>query len=842
MATTFQITDLRPNSYFDLNEAATDGVTLSLEGIQLFSRDKQPIFHVGSDGRQQMIACHEGARGASFMLNLGGTRNEAFNRLHRLNRWLERAIEAELNPDNSWPIYLKIKLDGSTNATIHRIQFGMTDPSGAVFTPFSAGDGSATKVWLWAVGVSLVLYPTGTLEDPYYMNNMLRNGAFDRWNAAGNEPYGWSTTAGGGTLAKAIYRNLIGRYSCRVTATAITEGLRSDLAAVPAYHLAVASVWVIVESGTWKLQLIDSGGTERAVLDDITAASLAAGTDVQDTAVDRAGNTWYQLRIAQVGADIATARTMYVAWNLQVDPGGSLVSWVDGFQLHTVEAENRFPDPHIQSFNDNTWGDFFRRGGNLGLMTVMQTTSANFDADGEFATTAGSLSVTFDTVTTADVSIRTVLMAPTRQDDTWTVKFWTRFVSDGNTSVKATLFDGADNVIQSKTWDDGFSGATASATGGDGVGWRLYVLTGTNSEAPGVYVQWEPTATGSGTSLQFYIDELFVYSGTGPVFNGAFISDWTMLNRNDYDDSNENRFNYFHMFNLPGDAPCRIKLNGYIVGADAARQLWIATAHEQRYPYIEHSYEAEESAGYWLSNTTARWTDTADAAVSGGNHNRFVSTSDTPTLTTGRDYIKMSIPDATRLEENHRWGARPLRVFVRARTNHIASANINFELATQNETVTRANAYRQFTAADVWEWIDLGPLLLHYNDDGLRTLHNVSGVLRIYVEADNTKTVDIDKVEFLPVPDGGYGRWRFYEFGTFGQYLLDGVNEQMTYLVDGTDIPTPYSGVYSFLPGHISHVVIVGTANSANVHTLGDKLDFTSVAIYPQTTHLLGTI
>ncbi len=841
MTHTFQITDLRKNSYFDLNEGATDGVQLSLENIQLFTRDKQPIFHVGSDGTQQMIACHEGARGASFAINLGGTRNTAFNRLHRLNRWLERAIEAELNPDNSWPIYLKIKLDGATNATVHRIQFGMTDPSGAVLTPFSAGAGTDTEIWLWMVGVTLVLYPTGTLENPYYMNNMLHNGAFDRWNAAETEPMGWEAVSGG-VLAKAIYRGLIGRFSCKVTAGANNRGIRSDSVPIPAGHLSILSAWVIVESGTWKLQ-IWSGG-ELVALQNVTAAALAANTGgiVQDTALDRAGNTWYLIKIAQV--DVTNDRNMFVRWTLQTGDTG--VSWIDGVQLHTVEAENRFPDPHIQSFGNGTpWGDFFRVSDSY--IAAGQDTDHHFDADGEFVATASGLVVTLSTLTSTAGHIRTVLMAPNRQDDSWMVRFWMRFVSDGATTLRATLYDGGDNVVDYVDITEETIAAVdvQSGTGGDTETWYQIQLDGTNSNAPGGYVKWEATATGSGADMSFYLDELFVYTGTGPVFNNAFISDWTMLNRNDYDDSNESRFNYFHLFNLPGDAPCRIKLTGYVVGADAARQIWLATAHEQRYPYIQHSYEAEEGDGYWTPNTGARWTDTTDgggATESGGSYNRFASTSDTPTLTAGRDYIKMSIPDATRLEENHRWGARPLRVFARARTSEKESAYINFELATQNETVTRANTYRTFTADDTWEWVDLGPLLLHYNDDGLRTAHNVSGVLRIYVECDNGETVDIDKVEFLPTPDGGYGRWRFYEFGTFGQFLLDGVKEEMTYLTDGTDIPTPYSGVYKFLPGHIAHVVIAGTANGSNAHTIGDKLDFTSVAIYPQTTHLLGTI
>jgi len=846
MALTFKLTDLRPNSEFDMAPTGSDpAVMLEIESLQMFSRDKQPLWHTGADGRQRMIQCHEGARGVSFQLIFRGSRDTAYNNLMRLNRWLELAIEAELNPQNSYPIYLEVKLDGATTATIHRVQFGVTDPSTTILTPVTAL--STTDAPLWLVNVALVLYPTGTQEQPYYLHNALSNGAFDRWNAAETEPYGWQVTSAGGTLAKATFKKLVGRFSCRVTTAANAEGLRADAVPVPAYHLALASVWVIIGSGTWKLQIFrgTGNGTEVIALDGLTAAVLAANTGsvVQDTAVDEAGNTWYQLRLAQVALN--TNQVMFVRW--VQDGAGSGQSWVDAFQLRTVEAENRFQDPHIVHFDRNTYGDFFLREGTAGLMTVVKTTSQNFDEDGQFVATASALSVTFDTVTVASVGIRTRVLTPNRQGDSWLCRFWMRFSSDGNTTLRYQLRDGADNVLDTVDVTEATIAATATAseTGGDAATWYLLELSGTNSAAPGVYLIMYPTATGSETSMVFYFDELFVYGSSGPTFHGAFISDNRVANRNDFDDSNETLFNYLHLFNLPGDAPCRIKARVDITSLSTdPRQFWLATAPETRYPYIQHSYEAEESGGYFTANTGARWTDDTGTPTgsSGGSKNVFLSTSDSDTVGTGRDYLYMSIPTATILEEIHRWGARPLRVFVRAQTTDIASAEMYFELATQNATVTRANRRTGFTANNTWEWLDLGPLHLYYTEDGVRTTHNVSAVLRIYATANNTKSVTVDKVEFLPVPDGGYGRWNFYEFGTVGQLLLDGQNEEMTYVLDGTEIHTPYSGVYAFAPGHIAHVLIFGTASSLGVHTLSDVFSIYSIEIYPQTTHLLGTI
>lgn len=847
MAITFKLTDLRTNSEYDLNPGGSDpDVLLVIESLQMGSRSKEPLWHTGSDGRQKMLICHEGARGCSFELIFRGSRDTAYNNLIRLNRWLELAIDGELNPQNSRPVYLRVKLEGATTATDHRVQFGMTDPSTTILTPITAPNGVDAP--LWRVGVSLVLYPTGGPAQPYYLHNALHNGAFDRWNAAGTEPYGWQATSAGGTLAKATFKKLVGRFSCRVEADTNNQGLRADAVPVPAYHLAIASVWVIVESGTWKLQIFrgTGNGTEMIVLEDITAAALTANTGsiVQDTAVDEAGNTWYQLKLAQV--TLHETQTMFVRWVLDGDDADS-VSWVDAFQLRTVEAENRFQDPHMMHFDRNTYGDFLVRTGGA-WSTVVQTTSANFDSDGEFVTTAAALSVTWDTVTSAAVSMRTQVLTPNRQNDSWLCRFWMRFVSDGNTTVRFQLRDGADNVLDTVDVTEETIGDvdTASATGGDTATWYLIELTGTNSSAPGVYLIFYPTATGSGASMQFYFDELYIYGSSGPTFHGAFISDWRLENRNDYSDSNETRFNYLHLFNLPGDAPCAIKVRGHVIsGLDTARQLWIATAPETRYPYIQHSYEAE-TTGSFTPNTDARWTDTgggAEATASGGTYNRFLSTTSGGSgLGYTLDYIYMSIPNATLLEEIHRWGSRPLRVFARARTEDAASAQVYFTLATQNSTITRTNRVVTFTASNVWEWLDLGPLHLYYTDDGVRTTHNVSAVLRIYAAAANTMHVDIDKVEFLPVPDGGYGVWRFYEFGTFGQYVLDGVKREMTYVLDGTEIVTPYSGVYEFMPGHVAHEVIFGTAKSTGEHTLGDIIDFSAIEIYPQTTHLLGTI
>lgn len=844
MAITFTLTDLRSNNEFDMrpDPSSDPEIMLSLESLQMFSRDKQPLWHVGADGRQRLIQCHEGARGVSFTLIFRGSRDTAYNNLMRLNRWLELAIESELNPQNSYPIYLKVKLEGATNATIHRVQFGVTDPSSTILNPVTIASGVDAP--LWEVGVALVLYPFGRSQLPYYLNNALHNGAFDRWNAAETEPYGWQATATGGTLAKATFKKLVGRFSCRVTTAANNEGLRADAVPVPAYHLAIASAWVIIGSGTWKLQIFrgTGAGTEMIALEDLTAAVLAANTGnvVQDTAVDEAGNTWYQIRVAQV--TLHETQTMFVRW--AQDGAGTGQSWIDAVQLRTVEAENRFQDPHFVHFDRNVWGDFMLNDG-ASHVSAGQDTDNHFDSNGEFVTTASSLGMTFDSSTSTAGFMRTRVLLPDRQGDSWVVRFWTKFYGDGDagTTILAGLFDGADNLIDSVEWDDTHATATATATGGDAATWKLYELTGTNSSAPGVYVKFYIDTTGTALeTLQLYIDELYVYSGTGPTFHGAFISDWRLENRNDFSDSAEEQYNYMHMFNLPGDGPCAIKLRGHVIsGVAVARQLWIAAAPETRYPYIQHSYEAEESAGSFTANTDARWTDTADAAASGGNYNRFLSTSDSDTLGTGRDYIYMSIPNATILEEIHRWSGRPLRVFARARTEH-SSGEMYFELATQNATVTRANRRQSFTAVNTWEWIDLGPLHLYYTEDGVRTTHNVSAVFRIYATANDTYHVDIDKVEFLPVPDGGYGRWRFYEFGTFGQYFLDGLNQEMTYVLDGTEIHTPYSGVYEFMPGHVAHMVIFGTAKATGEHSLTDIIDFTGVEIFPQTTHLLGTI
>ena len=187
-----------------------------------------------------------------------------------------------------------------------------------------------------------------------------------------------------------------------------------------------------------------------------------------------------------------------------------------------------------------------------------------------------------------------------------------------------------------------------------------------------------------------------------------------------------------------------------------------------------------------------------------------------------------------------------MRVFVRARTDAAtpSDSSVWFELATDDGNTTQANTAVAFTATDDWEWLDLGPLNLHYNLNAVGTAQTIAAgeTLRIWASAKTGEDIDIDVVYYLPVPAGGYGRWRFPGMQALSYFLVDGATETVARYVEGKDIYTPYDGVWEFTPGHVAHRVIMGVANGSNKHVITDEIKVRGLAIFPQTTGLLGTI
>lgn len=254
MTMTFSLTDLRGNNEFDL--LSGDAKAL-LTGVQLFTKDDRALWHVGSSGQSQLLDLMHGDRGAAFQVTLGGTVNEAYNKLAILERWINQANRAEFEDGRTWPVYLAVKMSTATNTTYNRIKYATLDTSGAVIHPVTNWTNNAIPVY----GATLVLslHP-GTTSEPVQLQNALVNGALQRWNDDKTAPLGWDEYTSA-TLTPVADRVLIGERACKVTVTATGRGIQSDLATVPAYHLAVGHMWISLDdgSGTWKLELVSTG-------------------------------------------------------------------------------------------------------------------------------------------------------------------------------------------------------------------------------------------------------------------------------------------------------------------------------------------------------------------------------------------------------------------------------------------------------------------------------------------------------------------------------------------------------------------------------------------------------
>lgn len=825
MTMIFSLTDLRGNNEFDL--LSGDAKAL-MSGVQLFTRDDRALWHIGSSGESQLLDLMPGDRGAAFQVTLGGTVNEAYNKLAILERWINQANEAEMGDGRTWPVYLAVKMSTATNTTYNRIKYATLDASGAVIHPVTNWTNNAIPVY----GATLVLslHP-GTTEEPVQLSNALVNGALQRWNDDKTAPLGWDeyTTA---TLTRVADRVLIGGVACKVTVTATGRGIQSDLATVPAYHLAVGHMWISLDngSGTWKLELVSTGGTVVASQTGITYAWAVA--NAEQTNVDRSGNNWYLVKVEQVIGDITVEKTMRLRLSETTNIGTDSV-YVNAGLIKTVEAISLPPSP------DNVKTSV---GAGFDDLTLDATTTTVATEDSNIFEGSSSYDITFNTSSGTDGLYQTVLFDRMKQGQLYTAKTWIRWIdgSDNSRMVSFQLLDGAGNVLDEIAFDDDGGAydltavATTSGTGTDTETWYLLTLSGTNTLAPGVRVQFRANNTGT-TDVQFYASATYLYRGAGPVFDNAFISDRIVYNRADYDESNPNRFNHVLLYNLPGDRDTLIDWE-LIASASGTGRLFSMWAYpSERYEYVTQTKECENASIVsgprtdFRPNTSGRWAmNTVDATASGGH--TAVFTADTATTLT--DYIKAEIAPS----DLAAWASSPRAVWVRGKTSDTTST-VWLSLATNGTTTIQTYDAVTFSNANTYEWVFLGIMNMAYFPAAAAL--NADFVVRLNATAANTKTVTFDAVSFMPAIDGHNAIMRFPSMGAGEVFAVRG--SQKAVIRKQTELLPIGGPPWALTPGNVTHYVYFAQASSANAHTLSDNVQI-RVNIWPQTSNLLGTI
>ena len=826
MALVFKFADERGNE-FDLHGGATT-IRLLLDGMQAFTRENRQMWHVGQDGTSQLLDVMHGDRGASFDVWLGGTRDAAYNRLTLLERWLSQAIEAEFGDGRTWPVYLVVQTESATNETWIRVKYGEVDTSTGLIHPVNHL--SSTTVPVYGATVILTLAP-GTTSEPVQLQNALVNGALQRWNDDKTAPLGWDEYTSA-TLTPVADRVLIGERACKVTVTATGRGIQSDLATVPAYHLAVGHMWISLDngSGTWKLELVSTGGTVVASQTGITYAWAVA--NAEQTNVDRSGNSWYLVKLEQAIGDITVETSMRLRLSETTNIGTDSV-YVNAGLIKTVEAISLPPSPDDvkttvgAGFDDLTLDTDH---------TTIATDAVNI-FEGE-----SSFNITFDTTAGTSGRYQTVTFDRKQQSQLYTAKTWVRFADDGGDSEIVTfeLLDSAENVLDSIAFDkqggatDLGAVATVAATGADTETWYLLTLSGTNTLAPGVFARFRASNTGT-SDVQFYASATYLYRGAGPVFDNAFISDRIVYNRADYDESNQNRFNHVLLYNLPGDRETLIdwELTASPSGTGRLFSMWAYPS--QRYAYVTQHKECENASSTagsradFRPNTSARWAmNTVDATASGGH--TAVFTADTATTLT--DYIKAEIAPS----DLAAWSSSPRAVWVRGKTSDTTST-VWLSLATNGAQTVQTYDAVTFTTANTYEWVFLGIMNLAYFPAASSL--NADVVIRLNATAANTKTVTFDAVSFMPAIDNHHAIIRFPSMSAGEVFAVRG--SQRAIIRKQTELLPIGGPPWALAPGNITHYVYFAQASSANAHVLSDNIRI-RVNIWPQTANLLGTI
>lgn len=838
---TYKLTDKQAYE-FDLAPA---DFSVFIAPNQSFGVANRPVeWYTAEDGKTQILKWSNGDRGTAFNVTVHeSTYDGSYNTMTDLRRMLREAIEAEEDPRNNRPVWLMVQHANATNATYHRVKFATVDESEALITQVQDGGGSP----VYQARVSLTLYPTGTTERPLLVSTLLANGDFSRW-ADEDTAYEWDVVSAG-TIARASDKTLVGQYSAFVTSVSSADGIETSLVNVPQGHLSIGQVWLhIPDSSTWRVQLLSQPTGEIASVTSITAANLA--TKAVMTTVKR-GVTWGLIQVAQTASVNTDSQ---VRLRILSDTG---TCYVDGALIKGVDTYNVQPNPNIATAdNPGPWPDGWAVSGWLEDGDADNHCVAGLDGTNRFWGTYGAV-VVFDSMTSAAGYIRSVPLLPDVFNTAFAYRVWVRFETDGATSLLVTLRDGAGNILQSKTITEETIASMGflSATGADTETWYQVVLTGTNTAAPGYYVQFEPTATGSGTDMQFYFDQAFgfiagyedeaayaqifapdLYGGSAGFF-GTYVE-------------NSPNLNWVRLFNAPGDQPALLKLWTYPTTISLASppdpaQLWISKYEERLYPEIDQDVEGEA----WFESTAANgaWTipHSFGAGASGEETARFVSSNPNAT---GSIYYDIRPSQHTWLTGDAvRWASVERRVKVRAKISTAAGATLQFKLSTNGgQTIQSWQAAEElFTANDTWEELDLGPVFFPYLHREAWDYFYAQLRLEIHVyipdAGDLGVTLHIDYVRFPPATHGGYGLVYFPMFGNPDNWLSLPYDEMIIRPNEGSAAWLVGSGVWQIPPGNIASKLSFSLMDGNNKHTLTDFCALYA-AIWPQTTGLLGTV
>jgi hypothetical protein len=328
MAHTFEFTD--GNKTIDVvYNAATQKNFAMFYGARIQAQATTIQEHHPDRGQSKLVSAVDVDRTVFFEMDVYQGDDDidigVLDNLADLKRWLDgadqQALRYHLHGDCD-EIFLKVKPDGVTNATLHSCKAGFVDDSGAFYTKYQdlTGNRHANTVI-----VQVKLTPYGQAENAISLKNMLpgsphfiedidADGIADGWNSHNAE-------AGELTLNTTNY--LVGGQSQKIDVSSLDEGIRSDSAINPASETDyVGYIWVYLVSGAARLYFLDVGASIYR-----TNTIISAG-NADRTMVDSAGNTWWRIVVSGTDLTAGNDARLYIR-----SDGGAAELYIDAAYL-----------------------------------------------------------------------------------------------------------------------------------------------------------------------------------------------------------------------------------------------------------------------------------------------------------------------------------------------------------------------------------------------------------------------------------------------------------------------------------------------------------------------------
>jgi len=272
-------------------------------------------------------------------------------------------------------VVLRIQLNGATNYTDIPVKFGVVDDSGSYYSPVAILNEMASNV-----GVILTVAPLGegasfTLQNdmastPHFIEDSNSDGLADNWTESGTPTTTIDTT-----------NYLIGGKSQKVVGAGAGDGVFHPPISITT--TCGASIWVYLVSGTLTIKLRNTTGGLDIESSTVTTANIADDANVDKTAVDKAGATWYRFDLsgslvgtqsvrfeaALTGAGEFFLDGAYIQSGATVSPDG----WCS-----TASLKNRY-DPDVAITNIN-YLDFWGIPGDADATFILESSGMTNEA------------------------------------------------------------------------------------------------------------------------------------------------------------------------------------------------------------------------------------------------------------------------------------------------------------------------------------------------------------------------------------------------------------------------------------------------------------------------------